>query len=134
MNEEIKQIKLEETGVYTTTFDRLICPVCGGGDMHQNTVEIFNREKEDSDKGTYVKIDKDNVTTSDDANTNNPSPRRQGMYVHLDCECGVKLRLTIGQHKGSTFMGIEVTDRTTEFLMVGEPDDIDNYDDPFTTS
>ena len=35
--------------------DGLKCPFCGEPNLHQGTVEIFNREDEDSDNGLHVR-------------------------------------------------------------------------------
>jgi hypothetical protein len=99
------------------------CPDCGGNNLHQADVTIFNHDGYDAEwdektrntrdaprtRVTHVMAD-NTITTArvhPDA-TNNPSQERQGLIVHFWCEtCESKPKLAIFQHKGITFIGWE---------------------------
>jgi predicted nucleic-acid-binding Zn-ribbon protein len=90
---------------------QLLCPRCDFTGLHQSDVEIFNRE-EDSEHGLHVGVYKNSMFT-DVLMIDNPSPRRQGMFIKFWCEsCGydqynkkvVDNKLAIYQHKGTTYM------------------------------
>jgi len=87
----------------------LTCPRCGLNCLHQDVVEIFNRD-EDSELGFHITVDLNAVAMDQDL-SGNPSPRRQGMRIVFACEqcdqdggsCVPRpLSLCISQHKGST--------------------------------
>ena len=80
----------------------LECPNCGSSYMHQKKAEIFQRNEDDRN-GLHVSVD-DKVTTDTNI-ADNPSPRRQGLTLHLSCEgCPTVSKLSIYQHHGSTYM------------------------------
>ena len=95
----------------------LICPSCGGNNLHHHTVEIFNRT-EDAATGVHIKAevaewnhdnDLKDTAMMDTNMEENPSKRRQGISIGFLCETcdgddGVDMVLDIVQHKGSTYM------------------------------
>jgi hypothetical protein len=83
--------------------DDIACPNCGNGYLHQGTVHVFHRAKEDADSERII-IEGDKVKL-DDAGSNdaNPSARRQGLVVDFTCEhCNAHPQLCLAQHKGAT--------------------------------
>lgn len=81
----------------------LVCPNCGSDYMHQRSVSVYFRASEDSELGKFIKCSSDSVHEISGAN--NPSRRRDGLLVQLDCEqCNADPELAILQHKGQTFM------------------------------
>ena len=80
----------------------LMCPVCGGNNLHQESTEIFERS-EDAETGLHVRATRDDVAVSTDI-SGNPSLRRQGMSIGFACEGGCSLILNIYQHKGCTYV------------------------------
>lgn len=86
---------------------RPMCPKCEGTYMHQGAIHLFTRDREDSATGTLVTSDGFNTSTASKADmTNNPSRRRDGLSIDMDCEiCGPVGRLTVYQHKGETLIG-----------------------------
>ena len=83
--------------------DRLCCPQCNSIYIHQGRVEIFFR-REDAKTGRYISADFDDIQLNSNL-LNNPSPRRQGMLIHFNCEeCGKNHKLAMYQHKGETYM------------------------------
>ena len=97
------------------------CPECGGNNLHQEDVSVFNPSSPrveyniNSDKNeffpqtqvTHVMAD-GTLTTArvNDNATNNPSPERQGLLISFSCEtCESIPTLAILQHKGITFIG-----------------------------
>jgi NAD-dependent SIR2 family protein deacetylase len=94
----------------------LICPQCGGNNLHQRIVTVFNRNEDG--KHTEVTCVQAHTDTSTvlitDETTSNPSPRRHGMLIDFECEhCYEmqegdyvfdKLVLAIYQHKGLTMV------------------------------
>ena len=94
----------------------LVCPLCKYTNLHQERVEVFVRLQEDSDNGTHAVIDvnksiraggRATVHLDTDADTRNPSRRRDGLKIFFSCEmCEVDdvIVLCIVQHKGQTFL------------------------------
>lgn len=84
----------------------LLCPGCGNGFLHQQHVEVFDRH-EDADVGMHATVEM-GVTTVDVDQTENPSPRRDGIRIGFSCEsCETTPSLVIIQHKGNTFVAWE---------------------------
>jgi hypothetical protein len=85
----------------------LCCPACGGENLHQEDVEVFNRRVEDAPSCVVVVDHKLGIALDGDP-ARNPSSRRQGLLVTFLCEtCGDLGRrhtLEIAQHKGNTFV------------------------------
>jgi hypothetical protein len=89
----------------------LLCPVCGGGNLHHGVVEVFTRNKEDSEYGYHITVDGGWAATDHDLKLN-PSARRDGVLIHLQCECGCgPFVLQVAQHKGATLMQIGEVER-----------------------
>jgi hypothetical protein len=88
----------------------LCCPKCRGENLHQGTVEVFNRPQEDA-LSLAVLVRPGYGPKTGDPNRN-PSDRRQGLSVGFWCEtCEAEsgpdhetLKLQIWQHKGITFI------------------------------
>lgn len=87
--------------------DILVCPRCGGDNLHHEGIEVFSRPREDGAvTGLIVRRD---ATAGPVDPTRNPSSRRHGLIIHFSCEtCGlgerVACELEIAQHKGNTFL------------------------------
>jgi hypothetical protein len=91
----------------------LICPGCGDPNLHQVKVEVFNRDREDSKTGLHVEIVGQTISLDEDIK-NSPSGRRDGLYIYFGCEeCPEIVRLSIYQHKGTTYMDIVQDDSET---------------------
>ena|SRR5215831_17348720 len=87
--------------LHSTGCDPLECPHCGQDYLHQGKVEIFNRD-EDAEEGFHVVV-KGRSVEVDENLTGNPSLRRQGIKIHMECEnCEAEVTLNILQHKGQT--------------------------------
>jgi len=91
----------------------LICPRCGGEDMHQEQVCLYNREEDEEETLVIESSDTSNkrvsIYTIDSTSImKNPSPRRHGLTITFYCEgCSKRSKLYIIQHKGHTFVWIE---------------------------
>lgn len=84
----------------------LLCPGCGGANLHQERVEVFERTKEDAPKGFHVTVE-DGSVSIDEKLDGNPSERRRGLRVRFHCEtCEATPTLTLAQHKGVTLVDI----------------------------
>lgn len=85
--------------------DLVKCANCGESQLHHYEVQTYFREDEDCN-GTFTSVDRQSVvTTNYDDMRNNPSSRRDGVRILLDCEtCEGLTELTIVQHKGQTFL------------------------------
>ena len=82
----------------------VLCSNCGGPNTHHFNVEIFEREKEDSEKGLHLAMYCGTAFISKDLD-GCPSPRRDGVIIHLECEhCNAVTEIAIYQHKGSTYI------------------------------
>jgi len=84
-----------------------VCPTCENTYLHQGAVHIFTRDADSSETGTLVTSEGFGTTTNSKAPmVNNPSRRRDGLSIDMDCEtCGPVGRLTVYQHKGQTLIG-----------------------------
>jgi hypothetical protein len=77
----------------------------GCNNLHQTSVEIFDRE-EDQKTGLHVVARRGKQLLVDEDMSNNPSSRRQGLKINFIFECCEDKvhTLNIVQHKGSTLM------------------------------
>jgi hypothetical protein len=112
MTKTLKSVPITLAGAYPlveTTSDYFIplCPKCGETYLHQSSVHIYTRDTEDALVGPVTFCDGTRtMVTQDGSMDNNPSRRRHGLSVDMDCEvCGPVGRLTIAQHKGQTLIG-----------------------------
>ena len=81
----------------------LLCPVCGGNNLHQGEVRIYHRDKEDG-PGTLTVADTGKVSTERLEDKDIPG-RRDSLSIGFWCESMCRLvSLHISQHKGSTYM------------------------------
>ena len=39
-----------------TPYDILMCPACGGSNLHHYQVDVYNRKREDSDTGIFASV------------------------------------------------------------------------------
>ncbi|MBA4067973.1 MAG: hypothetical protein C0501_30575 [Isosphaera sp.] len=99
----------------------LRCPGCGFEYLHQQSVEVFERDEDDA-RGTHVTVTRAGAAADADL-SGNPSERRQGLKVAFRCEgCWAVSTLALAQHKGHTFV---------EFLPgVPPPDEDQDAPDP----
>lgn len=85
----------------------LACAHCGDGYLHHKDVSVFTCEQ-DSDTVRHTLVQPDESLTSEvisQKDSGNPSTRRDGVTIALDCEnCQKTTLLTIAQHKGVTLM------------------------------
>jgi len=110
-----------KVGMREVALDVISCPVCGGGQLHQGKVEVWDR-KQDDVEGIHVVIPHPSgqVVLDGEVDAGNPSPRRQGLAIDFMCErCHYKpfanpsrkvrdpFTLYIFQHKGTTYMSWE---------------------------
>ena len=90
----------------------LHCPNCGGENLHQTKIEVFDRGEDDY--GAHIRtIAGEGQTKIDRDMTMNPSARRNGLRIHFECESGMTESgkkstcapvLNIYQHKGTTYV------------------------------
>jgi len=85
--------------IFDTLPETLDCPKCGVEMTHQHQVEIFSRQEDDRVKSCIIDLYSGKIT---DGNGINPSPRRQGIRIHMRCESGCDFSFNIYQHKGFT--------------------------------
>lgn len=79
----------------------LHCPNCDFHYLHHQNVEVFNRT-EDANTGTHIVTSFSGASVDQDVSAN-PSSRRDGITVNLNCEgCDADIKLNIIQHKGVT--------------------------------
>lgn len=83
----------------------LLCPNCNDPALHQGAAHTFWRTMEDFETGLHTVAGQDGTTVDGDL-TGNPSMRRDGTYLDMECEhCGpIFLKLAIFQHKGTTYL------------------------------
>lgn len=89
----------------------LKCPICNGGNLHHNAVEVYVRPKEDAEIGLKLNISEKDYLVIDEKSpmTANPSRRRNGLRIKFWCENDQthSPSLRISQHKGCTFINWE---------------------------
>jgi hypothetical protein len=94
-------VRIEKTDF--THGDELECPICKTEYLHQGKVEVFDRSEDEF--GAHIRTVAGNGRTMMDRDmTMNPSPRRQGLRVHFECESGCRPVLNMFQHKGTTYL------------------------------
>lgn len=103
----------EETMLQTTKRNEIQCPRCGFNYMHRDSVELFEAS-EDADSAPHITISSGGEPSVDTDLSDNPSPRRDGMKIHFNCEScdptgGVTSTLCIYQHKGNEIIEWENT-------------------------
>lgn len=97
-------IKTVDVGSHTSD---LICPRCGGENLHHDGATFFDRS-EDAPQEVVIKVHGSSASSSiqEARLTENPSSRRHGMLIHFSCEtCPSpkgRINLAIAQHKGCT--------------------------------
>ena len=85
--------------------EELGCPSCGGGYLHHDGVQVFDRG-EDAPKGLHVRWEAGEARVCIDELRENPSSRRGAITIRFHCEgCPAKPKLAIVQHKGMTYVG-----------------------------
>ena len=127
MTEKVVETQAEYTkGFYSGTIyidpgtsSVLVCPICVNVNLHQGTVEVYIRDKEDSLSGTHVLVEESNnenmgkgaIFADHDVEDGNPSVRRDGLKIAFRCEYhDDPLMLNIFQHKGITYFQWDYTD------------------------
>ncbi|NLX17393.1 MAG: hypothetical protein GXY45_10565 [Ramlibacter sp.] len=82
--------------------DELVCPNCGGENLHHGTVTVYERDREDSATGRIVSTE--DYVVANTSMKGNPSARRNGLLIGFKCEhCDADPVLAITQHKGCTY-------------------------------
>jgi hypothetical protein len=85
----------------------LVCPMCGGSNLHQGAVKHYCRTHEDDEVGMLTVVTGNTVAASSDLPMKeSPSIRRNGLRIEMACEgCGDLITdLAIYQHKGTTYI------------------------------
>ena len=101
----------------------LLCPRCGNSYLHHRGVVAYDRSEDaETVLKTSVEVGKTTVQLVAQADSGNPSSRRDGLVIQFWCEnCGggddgsSVIELTLAQHKGET----EVTWRFTPMDTLG---------------
>lgn len=85
----------------------LCCPCCGFKYIHHTRTNIYERNKEDDERGLHLDVIGSSAQVSTEM-YNNPSCRRDGIIISFSCEnCFKGSELRIYQHKGNTFITFE---------------------------
>lgn len=94
-------------------YNAFVCPHCGSDYTHHKMVEVFNCRED------HRPHDRISISSPDDFGDNkyelsidqkgrNPSARRSGIRIIIECEqCPDLSKLVIYQHKGQTFVEVE---------------------------
>jgi hypothetical protein len=88
----------------------LLCPRCGNSYLHHRGVVAYDRSEDaETVLKTSVEVGKTTVQLVAQADSGNPSSRRDGLVIQFWCEnCGggddgsSVIELTLAQHKGET--------------------------------
>jgi hypothetical protein len=96
----------------------LVCPSCGGDNLHHDRVDVYWREHEDA-PSSLAKINAVSGAEMDRGgpfenrheiygvavSEGNPSARRHGVRIWFECElCDADVFMNIAQHKGLTMV------------------------------
>jgi len=79
------------------------CPACGDEYTHHLSTSIFNREFTEDGPTRLITVDGFGDITNRPSN-DSPSPRRDAVVLHFECESGCRFDLQFIQHKGNTFV------------------------------
>lgn len=91
----------------------LVCPTCQSEYTHHDRVDVYERH-EDAETGIHCLAGSHGVFV-DTSMAGNPSQRRTGVRINLWCEeCHCVMGLTLIQHKGNTFLDLEIDEVATE--------------------
>jgi len=84
----------------------MMCRNCRSEYVSVIRVDSFRRHAEDSGQGLHTMASFKGAPLVVDTNTSaNPSARRDGVIVFLDCEnCGCTSKITFANHKGLTLV------------------------------
>ena len=88
----------------SSDLNELLCPNCKGEYLHHDTVTVYER-REDAENVMQTAIRNSVLISSTvpNAQSDNPSSRRDGLTISFWCEfCDSKPILTLAQHKGNT--------------------------------
>ena len=81
--------------------DAVLCPSCGDIWTHIERVDLWLRGEDSNKPGVTV----DFRGVQFPAPGESPSPRREGIRVHMTCESGCpEFHFDVWQHKGNTFV------------------------------
>jgi len=80
----------------------LVCPVCSGEYLHQNSVKAFWRDSEDG-PANVVTSTTNSVSVLREEDGKIPG-RRNCIDIDFWCEAGHNLTMRILQHKGCTYL------------------------------
>ena len=97
----------KEASIKMNLGNDLVCPMCGGSNLHQGAVKHYHRRYEDDEVGMLTVVTGNTVVASSDLPMReSPSIRRDGIRVEMACEgCGDLITdLAIYQHKGTTYI------------------------------
>jgi len=89
--------------------NELVCPRCGGENLHHVAVTAYDRHEDDV-RETVTTFRNELVASHREPAiaTNNPSTRRHGLTISFTCEeCSGDtevIELALAQHKGSTYL------------------------------
>eukprot|EP01083_Nonionella_stella_P178178 628734_1 len=90
----------------------LNCPKCDSVHLHQRTVTVFIRDKED---GAGTKTTVNHCTKTERVSSTEIPKRRDCLKIAFHCEdCGDIGNLMIIQHKGSTYLQWELNERNND--------------------
>ena len=90
--------------------DWLVCPGCGGENLHHGKVTVFKR-REDEETVKVITVLDDGIEQKGMLShlSGNPSSRRDGLRIAFWCEnCDANPELVVSQHKGNTSLYWEV--------------------------
>ncbi len=77
----------------------LRCPACGSEWLHQRTVDVGFRGKEDEPESNIISVSVNTTTVA----RGSIAGRRDAIHISFECEtCPARPMLTIMQHKGMT--------------------------------
>lgn len=83
----------------------LVCPACGGENLHQLYAQVVMRRREDEAEPLAVYVDRSGVSA---ARVQEKRTRRDAVRIHFRCEhCPQMSCLEILQHKGQTLISMK---------------------------
>jgi hypothetical protein len=81
------------------------CPACGSTELHHYNVEVYRRDHDGATSGLHVITFQRGGATVNTSMDGNPSPRGNGIRVHLTCQkCPALVELVIVHDEGGTYI------------------------------
>jgi hypothetical protein len=129
MSEERRDVTYRNKEELNSKFDEnslaILCQHCGSDYTHQKAMFYFDRGDDCKEVDIHYVIEgKTGSARKLNANSGNPSYRRDGIVILIQCEmCSKFSGINISQHKGKTFLMVEKAHENLVYESIKIPSD-----------